>query len=177
MRTQLTKQIMIHAPADDVWAVLAREFAQIGHWATGVLESSAVRSAAKPDGAKMAGRECAIDGFGTTYEIFAHYDEQGMTMGYTVRGELPSPLSSAFNHWTVRAAGANQTLVEVRPEIELASWPGAIMAPVMRLTFGRTMGILLDDLKYYVEQRRPSPRKLDEMDRIAPSCQGTMQAA
>lgn len=42
MKLQVTGQIEINAPAQEVWRVVAHEFAHIGQWATAIPASTAV---------------------------------------------------------------------------------------------------------------------------------------
>jgi uncharacterized membrane protein len=157
---QIMQQIMIHAPADKVWRVLAHDFANIGVWASAISESRVVSDMPIPEGAEVGGRVCSASGFGQVQEAFIYYDEQGKRFGYQAIEGLPSYVKQAVNNWSVRPQGAHQSVVDVHAELRLSIVPGIFLAPLMKAQLRRLSRQTMEELKYYIEYGQPHPRKL-----------------
>jgi len=154
---KFTKQVTINAPADKVWEVLARDFADTGTWATAVSSSVAHKDVAPVNNSHVGGRVCQTD-FGEVNEDFTAYDDQNKTFSY--KGDIKSKiLKNVTNSAEVISQDENTTLVKITPEIGL-SFIGMFMAPMLKMKLSKLTDEVLDDLKYYVENGKPSPRKL-----------------
>jgi len=66
---------------------------------------------------------------------------------------------SLTNTVELESIDENTTVVKLTPNIGL-SLIGALMSPVIKMQLSKLTDQLLDDLKYYVENGKPSPRKL-----------------
>lgn len=162
MHVQMDNQITINAPAHDVWRVLAHEFGDVDQWASSVTESNPMTDVPIPEGAKVGGRAFFGQSFGDVQEVFTYYDEQSMRYGYTGLGDLPWFLNSAENNWRVRSLDPNKSVVETKPNIDLKLLPGLFLIPIFKFQFGKIGQQLLEELKYYIEQGQPHPRKLKQ---------------
>lgn len=161
MHIQMKRQIEINAPAKDVWNVVAYQYAQIGQWASSISASESIAGIPTPDGAPVAGRACYAPGFGgDAREEFTYYDEEAMRFGYQAIGELPLMLKRAENNWAVRTVGPDKSVAEFRAKIDYDLFPGLLMVPMLKLMGGRMGRQLLEELKYYVEEGKPHPRKV-----------------
>ena len=107
MHLHLSGRTMIHAPAQQVWHVLAHEFSSIGHWASAIPTSHGVSNLPVPAGAEVGGRVCAtaVPGFTDIQETFTSYDESSMHFAYQATEGRPWFLKRAENHWFVHALG------------------------------------------------------------------------
>lgn len=164
MRVQVNDEMIVNAPASQVWRVLAHEFDQIGQWSSGVTESRAIVDVPILEGAKVGGRVCLSDGFlgGEAQEAFTHYDEKTMRFGYKGMGELPWPFKSGGNNWSVRSLDTNKSLVAFSAEVDLHLLPGIFML-LLKPIFKKVLGTwTLEELKYYVEHDKAHPRKLKQ---------------
>ncbi|MCA9922637.1 MAG: hypothetical protein KC421_09700 [Anaerolineales bacterium] len=56
--------------------------------------------------------------------------------------------------------GPNQCAVTIRGEVELQLFPGLLIAPIMKLQLRRLGKETTEELKYFVENDRPHPRKV-----------------
>ena len=63
------------------------------------------------------------------------------------------------NSAALTSKGENSTVVELTPEIEL-TFLGTLMYPMIRMMLSRAIDQILDDLKYYVENGKPSASKI-----------------
>jgi hypothetical protein len=91
MHLQLKSRIIIDAPSDKVWSVVAHNFANIGEWASAIPASEPAIQVTVPAGAEVGGRVCAtsVPGYSRVQENFIYYDEEGLRFGYLGEG-MPS---------------------------------------------------------------------------------------
>ncbi|VAW43629.1 hypothetical protein MNBD_CHLOROFLEXI01-915 [hydrothermal vent metagenome] len=156
MRIEVKDQITVNAPATEVWRVLAHEFENIDRWSSGTTESGAVEQGSIPEGAKVCGRVC--DGI---REDFTYYDEQAGRFGY--KGiDLPWYffINRIENNWSVNSLEPNKSVVEMRPEIDINPFLGLFLKLLMPLIKKNLGTRTLEELKYYVENDQPHPRKV-----------------
>ena len=89
----LTSAIIIDAPADRVWQVIAHQFDRIGDWATAIPASAArCRRAVAGRRAPVPGRVChtGIRMVPTVTETIVAYDEVARTLTYEATDGMPS---------------------------------------------------------------------------------------
>lgn len=154
---KFSKQITINASADKVWDVAGRDFANIGIWATAVSHSEANDKLASVNGSAVGGRLCKT-AFGTASEEFTAYDDANKT--YSFKGVFDSKMfNNVTSSMAVTSIDANTTKVEIIPALELTFF-GVLMYPMIRMKISKVTDEVLDDLKYYVENDKPSPRKI-----------------
>jgi hypothetical protein len=150
---------IINAPADLVWQVVAHDFAEIGAWASVITASrtnaDAVVSAAE---APVGSRICETGSrFPQLEETILAYDEGSRTLTYAAIG-LPAFVTGARVRWEVSAFGDARARASVVASMQLSGLGRLLGIP---LRFGLTRGYkrTLDDLRHYVEDGQPSPRK------------------
>jgi hypothetical protein len=166
MYLQMKQQIEIGAPARDVRHIVAHQFDQIGQWASSISVSESIAALPVPDGAPVGGRACYAPGFGgDAQEKFTYYDEEAMRFGYQAIGKIPLGLKCAENNWAVHPVVPHKSVAEFRAEIDYDLFPGLFMAPLLKVMGGRMGGQLLEELKYYVEEGKPHPRKVKALQK------------
>ena len=67
--------------------------------------------------------------------------------------------NSVTNSAEVTSTDENTTVVKITPEIKL-TFLGTLMSPLIRMQLSKLTDQILDDLKYYVENGKPSPSKI-----------------
>lgn len=163
---EVNKQITINAPVADVWRVLAHEFDRVGEWATSIAQSKPNPEAKPIAGSEVGGRICVVPGFGEMKESFAYYDEDNLTFSYEAVQGMPFFVKTAGNTWSLTDKG-NQTIVDMHLIAEVNMFPGKVMAPMLRSQFNRQAGEIIEELKYYIENGQPHPRKLAALQKAA----------
>ena len=154
---KFTKQVSINASAEKVWQVAGREFADVGVWATAVSHSVANNKLPSVNNSPVGGRLCDTS-LGKASEEFTAYDDKKMS--YSFKGVFKSKMfNDVTNTLEVTSINANTTKVHITPALKLTIL-GSLMSPMIRMMVSRTTDEILDDLKYYVENGKPSPRKL-----------------
>ncbi len=152
-------EVVINAPLDAVWHVLAERFEHIHEWSSGVPAAHAAEVAGAK-GAPVPGRVCESSwrGFDDITETIVEYGEDPHFFKYIASG-TPAWLGVAANTWHVEAIDEATTLVYFEPTIEPAGALGKVVVPLF-IRFARKLAMdTLDDLKVFVETGRPSKRK------------------
>lgn len=78
---------------------------------------------------------------------------------------MPPFVRAIANGWRFRSLGPQKTEVNMKMELDLNAFPGALMAPVMRLRMGKTANVILKELKYYAETGQVPPRKVKALQK------------
>jgi len=162
MRMQIRSHTTINAPATEVWHVIAQQFDAIGEWASSIPTSYAAPEVSPLPGAEVGARVCAtgVRGFKDVHEQFTSYDEEAMRFAYEATTGLPWIVRHAENHWQVRPLDQSRCEVEAQAVVVLRAVPGLILAPLLRIQMNRLGRQTFEELKYYVEQGKPHPRKV-----------------
>ena len=164
----IDKTIQINAPTEKVWGVLGHQFHDAAKWASSLTHSAPREAGPLAGDAPFAqnGRACETS-LGPFRETIQHYDERAMSYGYTAEGDkMPFFVKSLQNNWTVKPNGPNRSTVVMEMKAKLLPVFAQLMGPIMKRQFDKVLSETTDDLKYYVEHDRPSPRKV-EADRSA----------
>ena len=147
----------IKAPAEKVWEVLGKQFAEIGEWAPGVASSRVLDMSEIPSPVKVAA-SAPVPGratgnpFGETKEVLTRYSEEKMEFTFEGVG-LPPIFSSAQNTTRVIKKGATKSLVIFDAQL-VAKGFFKFLNPLLRRRLSRSKfgpGTLIKDLKRYVE--------------------------
>ena len=144
----------INAPAEEVWQILAHQFADMADWTTTLSESRVVEASELPEGLKIAAnapvpaRE-TTSSFAKAIEVIYEYSEEKMELTFEA-ANLPPILSTAANTQRVVAKGSNKCLLTFDMNIGLKGI-FKILAPILQRRFQNTMGKVQGELKVYAE--------------------------
>jgi len=158
---KIARELVMDVPADRVWQVLAQDFATIGEWFSGVDHSKVRADVEAPQGAKVGGRICKVPGLGEIQERFTAFDESNKTFAYEVSG-MPFFVKAASNSFVVATIDGSKTRVSLEAITEVVRVIGWLPLIPMRIQLGRLMGMLLEELKHFVEQGDIHPRKKEK---------------
>ena len=156
-------QIEVNAPIDAVWAVVAHDFFGADKWAAS-LDLSQARTDVGPgpsgSGLVSNGRACATT-LGDVSETITHYDEAAKTLSYSaVAPSMPFFVKGLKNTWTLTPKGKGKTTVGTNIEVALMRIIGDMMSPMMKMQMGKLMRETMEELKFYIEEGKPHPRKV-----------------
>ena len=152
---QIPKQIDINVPAEKAWDVL-QDIGSLDQWFSGVYESSASGNA------KGESRLCETD-FGQMKETMTVFDEEKMRLSYGAQGKkMPFFVKGLSNNWKVQPLSANSCRVMSRMECTISPFPFKVFpGPMMKMQFNKVLGYALEELKYYCENGKAHPRKIE----------------
>ena len=161
---QFQKSTIIDAPVEKVWSVVAHDFDKVGEWSSAVADSGPNLDAQVPDGATVGGRVCATS-FGDLKETFTQYSEADTEFTFQVTG-MPSFVTLAQNHVTVRPAGAGRTEVALDITMETNAI-GKVMGPMFAIKLKQALNTFLEELTNYVERGEVSKKKARQLAKLA----------
>ena len=150
--------VVIEAPAEHVWDINGRRFADVGQWSRNVHRSEALSGEAVA-GAPFAGRVCEVKGFGTVREALTHYDDARRSLVVAIEAGLPFFVKESVFRSRVIAMGENRCRFEVTQTMVVGGVLGAILMPMLRRKLAVTVAEILDDLRLYAETGEVHPDK------------------
>ena len=154
---KFTQQISINAPAEKVWDILGRDFVNVGTWATAVSHSEVNASIPSVNNSPVGARTCTTS-FGKASEEFTAYDDAKRT--YSFKGVFESKMfTNVTSSAQVESVNESTSVTKLTPEVEL-TFLGKLMYPIIKMQLNKSIVQALEDLKYYVENGKPSPAKL-----------------
>lgn len=154
--------VIIQAGIDKTWQVLGPEFDHPQRWASAVNHSEG--SGPGFNGATCSERGCDTS-IGKLKEKLIEYNPAQYTLAYEIPEGMPGMVSSALNHWQLRAISAEKTQLTMRIEIEVKGLMGKIMQPMMRMQMSKLGAQIAEEFKYYVEHGQPHPRKVKALQK------------
>jgi len=161
---RFTKKATLNASEEKVWNVFAHDFDNAHVWMASVPNSYAKANGEEFDGAQSAGRVCELNGPKgiKASEQFLAYDEAAKTCTIQIDFvDTPFMFPVVRNTVDVSVVDAGNGQCEMtwgfRSQIKPLAY---LMWPLLRLGFGVFIGQIVEELKFYVENDSPHPRKL-----------------
>lgn len=168
---KINKYITIESSADKVWKVFAHDFDNAREWMSSVPSSYGKKLGEKFGGAMSSGRVCELDGNPDGIKAsgsFLNYDEENKSC--TINIDLLNtpalvPIHGNVLNFSVKDSGANQSEVtwEVTPKLKPLA---RLFSPLIKIGLGLLMDQITGELKYFVENGMPHPRKLKAISKI-----------
>lgn len=159
----IRKDIIINVSIEKAWEVLGHQFSNPSQWASAVRHSEG--RGASFDGASCSERGCSTT-IGEIREKLTHYSDEDHSLAYEVAEGMPSFVKYATNSWKLTELDADKTCLEIHVVIQTSGLIGAIMQPFMNIQMSRFGKEALEDLKYYLEQGVPHPRKVKANNKL-----------
>jgi hypothetical protein len=160
---RLFASVCIEAPAEVVWARLAR-LEDIRLWSEAVLDARCEGARSQGVGAE---RTCDLRGGITIRERWLAWDEG---RSFTYEGVGIPLLASARNEWDVQPEG-DQALLTSRAEVVLRGGPlGRLLEPFVAYQLKRVGPRTLAAFKYLVEHGEPPKVRHAKLPRVATAC-------
>ncbi len=152
----IATSIRIERPIDQVWKIVADDFAEVQQWIGSVRKSTALTDTPKPDGAPVAGRFCVLsdkpDGL-CARETITGYDNRAWKLDFEVvpvNGGALFPVKSNRVSVSLTRAGSGATDVTWTAVPDLKPH-GYVMYPMLKMGLGKAFGGILQDLKTFAE--------------------------
>ncbi|GFE65717.1 SRPBCC family protein [Litoreibacter roseus] len=157
----------IDASAEKVWSLLGPRFGDISEWCATVSASQLTNRPAAPQGAPAAGRHCETT-FGPFDEMFQHYDPNARTLAYEATSpKLPFFIKRLTNRFTVEPLGDGRCRVTMNSGADMTQPFRTLMAPMMKISMGKSLKGLVEELKYFAEHDTPHPRKVKAQAKVS----------
>ena len=154
---KIIKELSIQKPVEEVWEVLGNQFGAIDKWASVISESS-VSGQPKFQGVNYSVRNTtAVTGKGQ--QELTGFDPQNHVISYKSLSGTPPIVKQIHAEWSLKEKGSNKTELVLDFQAQMKGI-GHLLSPIAKKKLSKIGDELLDDFKYYVENGKPSPRKL-----------------
>lgn len=158
---ELRNEIMIEAPAERVWHALGERFIHVSEWAAPITASCPVGTAEPGVGVT---RSCDIAPFGpvragVVKERLTRFDREAMALAYEALEGMPSFVGQAVNRWSVARVDDRRSRLRIHATLTLRG-PMALLGCIIKWQLARGGAKVAEELKYFVENGTPHPRKL-----------------
>ena len=164
MSLEVTKKFTVDADADELFTKLTTEFTDVGKWVSGITHSDHNPKYGPVADGVAGGRICQVDGFGAIDEQLVQYEPSSRTFAYSAEAEkIPGFVHDLRNQWTLTPTPGGRTDVRMRLTADVTGPLGAVMKPMMRRKFSKTLDAVGEDLKAYAERGTISDRKAKEL--------------
>lgn len=161
-----TAQATIDAPIEDVWAVLAEDWAGIGKWSSGVSHSQGFGEPIGGSEYNIRACEITAAGFDDTKEEILEYDTEKHLIKYQLADGLPGFVKDAINLWTLEETPEG-TLIKGKTTMRATGVMGFMMKGIMKGATRKALESMARELKYYVETGKLHPDKLESNEKVA----------
>lgn len=158
---ELRNEIIIEAPAERVWHTLGERFMHVSEWAAPITASCPVETAGPGVGVT---RSCNIAPFGpvkagVVKERLTRFDREAMAFEYEALEGMPSFVGHAVNRWSVSRVDDRRSQLRVHATLTLRG-PMTLLGCVIKWQLESGGAKVAEELKYFVENGKPHPRKL-----------------
>ncbi|PRX53987.1 SRPBCC family protein [Flagellimonas meridianipacifica] len=159
-------EIFIKAPAKDVWAVFAEDFAGIQKWSSGVSHSEGFGEAIGSSPYSVRACEITAAGFGDAREEILNFNEDDYEIRYALYEAIPGFVKDFINTWKFREQDGG-TYVSAQSEMRATGVMGFMMKGIMKGATRKALESMCEELKYYIENGEPHPEKVASNEKIA----------
>lgn len=153
---EIKANFIINKSVADVWEILGNQFSSAYKWAS-VLNHSEGRGN-KIDHQVCESRTCDIQGMGRIQEKLLEFDPQKYTLTYEVVEGFPFFVKKGVNRFDL-VVEDNNTRVYTSAQFETQGIIGFFMRPLLKVQMKSILKKVTEDLKFYVENGYPHPRK------------------
>jgi hypothetical protein len=168
MRTSVT--VTIDAAGDKIWDVFAHDFDNAYKWMAGVPNSVGKDNGKQFEGASSTGRVCDLNhkprGPKAT-ESFLAYNEEEKSCTVLIEflnTPIGFPLVQNVADFSLSERGENKSVVTFTVTSTLRPI-GFILYPILKLGFRTFVKQIMQELKFYVENETPHPRKVKAINK------------
>ncbi|WP_299215730.1 SRPBCC family protein [uncultured Aquimarina sp.] len=161
-----TAETIINAPINEVWAILAEDWAGIGKWSSGVSHSQGFGEPIGGSDYTIRACEITAAGFDDTKEQILEYDDKNYLLKYELADGLPGFVKDAINIWTLEET-ANGTLIKGKTTMRATGIMGGMMKGIMKGATRKALESMTRELKHYIETGELHPDKLASNKKVA----------
>lgn len=161
--TIIKKEININASIDKAWQVLGPQFADAQKWASSISHSEGRGEGM--NGAACSERGCGVVGIGEVQERILKYSDDEHLLSYQVYDGMPKMVKYASNTWKLIRLEDGTTKLEMQMELKTGGMMGAMMKGMMKKKMAKMADEVVEEFKYYVENGKPHPRKVEALQK------------
>ena len=151
-------EVTIASGISESWEVLGNQFTEPHLWAANFVTS-------KPGGQpKLDGltylHRATVTASGDNWQELDEFDPQNHRLSYHISKGLPKIAQEAIGHWRLTELTPNTTQLNVDFSLKTKGLIGFLMSPIASKKIDQASSQIVEELKYYIENGKPHPRKL-----------------
>jgi hypothetical protein len=139
---------------------MRNQFAEVHLWSTNFKDSKSGGNS-KFAGLDYSERVTVTDR-GETIQELDVFDSTTHALSYHITKGAPSIAKHASAVWSLNSDEANKTTVVLVFNLETKGVLGFLMTPLIKKGIGKSATEIAEELKYYVENGKPHPRKVSK---------------
>ena len=155
----IIKKTTINKPVEEVWEVLGNQFGQISNWAS-LIKESKVYGDSKLSGVNYSIRETNTLK-GITKQEITSFEPVKHSLSYKSISGTPPIIKEVRAHWSLKKNESNNTMLVMDFTADMKGL-GFILVPIVKKKLSKIGDELLEELKYYLENEKPHPRKIEK---------------
>jgi hypothetical protein len=152
------RELTINKSIDEVWEIMGHQYGQVDLWSTNFIESN---PSGKP---KFPGlnysKRITLTERGRTIQELDAFDPVNHTLTYHITEGAPSISKKASATWSLISIDSLHTKVVFKFNMTTKGIVGFIMANTIDEKLGSSAKDMAEELKYYLENGSPHPRKI-----------------
>jgi hypothetical protein len=152
------EEVLIEKNIEEVWGVLGNQFSEAHIWAANFKSSKSGGEPKLPD-LDYLHRE-TMTGNGENFQELDKFDPANYSLSYHISKGVPGIAKSATGEWSLHKIEDNQTRMNVHFMLITKGLKGFILSPVVSKKIGLASAEVVEELKFYMENGKPHPRKL-----------------
>jgi uncharacterized membrane protein len=157
-KMDIKKTLIIGKPIAQVWEVLGNQFGEISKWSS-LIKESKVYGDSKLADLDYSIRETNTKN-GITKQEMISFDPKKYSLSYKSISGTPAIIKEVRAHWRLTKKDANSTGLFLDFSSDMKGI-GYLLEPFAKIRLGKVADELLDELRYYLENGKPHPRKLE----------------
>lgn len=159
---KITVETTIEQNIEAVWDVMGNQFAEAHLWSAN-FKASQPGGEPKLEGVTYAHRATITDRGETIQELDA-FEPQNYSLAYHITEGAPEVAEKASAVWYLKEAADDQTQAFFEFTLEPKSFVSEEMATKIKMGLLKSSQMLAEEMKYYVENGKPHPRKVASME-------------
>ncbi|MFT6243530.1 MAG: hypothetical protein ACJA0U_000809 [Salibacteraceae bacterium] len=152
------QELVINQNIDSVWVVMGHNFDGVDEWSANFYESKA--GGAKKFPGLSYSKRITMTERGETVQVIDAFNSVNHSLEYHITAGKPSIASEAKAKWSLVEVGSDKTKVVLEFKMQAKGWIGLFMSGKVKSKIDSSSQELAEELKYYIENGTPHPRKL-----------------
>jgi hypothetical protein len=154
---KVKQEAIINKNAAAVWEVMGNQFAQVHLWSSN-FKSSNPGGDPKLPGLDYLYRD-TVTARGQTIQELDNFDPDNYFLSYHISKGAPKIAKNARGDWSLEAIGPDKTKVTIEFFMDPKGLLPVILSPIIKKKLGKAGAEIAEELKYYIENGKPNPRK------------------
>lgn len=152
------QELGINQNVEVIWEIMGKQFDEVHKWSSNFKNSKPGGKPKFPD--LDYSQRLTITDRGETVQVLDSFDSDSYTLSYHITKGAPGIAKQAGAIWSLNIINPNKTKVVLEFKMVTQGLIGFLMTPIIKKGIKNSASEIAEELKYYVENGKPHPRKL-----------------